>query len=252
MGYFPRGLNCYHPADDIKVSIKYFDENLNIEVPKEWESFKYGLLYEGLKFFYKNKILNITQVPTFLGEYNHLPGDTIEAFIHIHDPAFHHGQFKEKDEFEVWFYDVLQQKYFVIGKGIFQEIINQSLRDWNTEMFVARYNKKLHLIPEADGITIDIIDAFSRLEFVKDIKLKCSKSPKYYIQVLLITDKELLGAPQLKELFNMIKYIDFGTTRYKIDYMNKLEEGKLRYRNVQIELASRNDKEFFTVDITFG
>jgi hypothetical protein len=118
-------------------------------------------------------------------------------------------------------------------------------------MFVRRYNKKLDLIPDADGITIDIVDAFSRLNFVRDIKSKRSGDVNYFISVLLITNEESLSGSELNEIFHMTEYISYENNRYKIDYNSILEEGKPRYHQVQIELASWNDKFYFTVCLDF-
>ena len=48
----------------------------------------------------------------------------------------------------------------------------------------------------------------------------------------------------------MIDYISYDTTRYKIDYKSEVENKKLKYKNLQLELASWDSKVFFTIGIS--
>ena len=236
-------------SDDLKILLQNFEDGSTKSVPFEWETFRYGKGYEDLKLFYNGKIINLVTVPTFFGEYNYLAGQKIDALIQIQDVALHYGQFKENDVFELWHYNANSEKYLIIGEGFFKQIIKEKLKIWNTEMFTKRYSKKLEEIPENDGILIDSFDAFTNLEFVESIKVN-RKDPKNLIDFLLLIDKSSLNTSDLNDLLSMINYISYDTTRYKIDYKSEVENKKLKYKDLQLELASWDSKVFFTIGIS--
>lgn len=235
-------------SNHIKIVLQNFTEGCIRPVPIEWETFRYGKGYEDVKLFYDGKIVNLKTVPTFFGEYNYLAGQKFEALIQIQDVALHYGQFKENDVFEIWHYNPKSEKYLIIGKGFFKQIIQEKLRIWNTEMFTKRYSKKLEEIPENDGILIDSFDAFARLKFVDFIKIN-KKKTKNSVYVELVINKVVLTISDLNELLIMVDFISYETVRYKIDFKSCVDNKVLKYQNIQLELASWNNKVFFTIGI---
>lgn len=248
--YFPPGMKFVSPEenDDLKIAINYFDNEQIVLVPEPWANFRYGTGYEGIKLFYRDKLINLRFQPTFLDQYNHIPGTSAEAYVSILDKDFHSGQFIENDKFEVWYYDILEKVYWHIGQGTIQQVIDKTINCWIPKAFTVRYKTRLALLKDTEGFRIDIADALSRLSFINQFHILLADDIEHRFQVELEFQDELLSKEQLKELINAVSYLSYESTRYRINYENCIDENNMMtFKSIRILFATWNNKEFVTI-----
>jgi len=249
--YFSPGIKFIPPVkkDDLKITIHYFEKDQIEPVAEPWSKFRYGLKYEGLKLFYRGKIVNLRFPPSFLDEFPHTPGTIAETFVSIHDRDLYSGQFIKNDKCDIWYYDVVEKQYYTVGEGVIDEVIDQTIVCWTPKAFTYRYKNKLSLLKDTDGFQIDITDALSKLSFVDTFDIKLTGDAEHLFQIE-IHPRNAPTKDDLKELVHLLTYLSYGTFRYRINYENSLNpEEALIYNNPRILFATWNDFEFVTIKI---